>query len=572
MSQIGEGKAAIEGLGRLLGAGEGKAGRLPAGLGGGAREEFARLMASAQGRFPTDGKAGEMPVSRSSIAGQLGQLDQGGEELAEALAGLAEQLAQLREALGGKSGDGGAAGESLLGEAELEGMDALRSALDDLSDDIEGRLVRLEEMAGKAGDWDAGDEMGRGPVQGKTDRAAVDDWPGLESSAWGDVSESSNGELAETITALRDEVEALTEALSGLEQSVESGQPQVALSLTELTERLSSLRESVLEARREGGAGRSAMPAGLPGQLQALEQALQRAQSAAGGEAQLAQTAQAARGAGARGEESVRDGNWRFAETGRRSGGNAESARLGGVAAADAGRDADWSGGPVSAALGLTGRESPALERASLTRWSVLNGLEGQAVGRGEPDSLPAGGSAAATGVGGSPSAPLSGSSPSTGIFTGQPATGAPNPQMPAQLGQQIQWMVGKGVSRANIELRPADLGPLKIAIETQGDETRIALTATNATAQGLLEQQLPRLKEWLQEAGLADSEVEVGLGQESDFGQQLADADEGGQGSAGGAGGGADSSGGEQIALAADGSDGGDTTEEGRLILDLFA
>ena len=112
------------------------------------------------------------------------------------------------------------------------------------------------------------------------------------------------------------------------------------------------------------------------------------------------------------------------------------------------------------------------------------------------------------------------------GVFTGQAATPPPNPQMPAQLGQQIQWMVGKGVSRANIELRPADLGPLKISIETQGDETRIALTATNATTQGLLEQQLPRLKEWLQESGLADSEVDVSLGEEGGFGQQLADAD----------------------------------------------
>ena len=109
------------------------------------------------------------------------------------------------------------------------------------------------------------------------------------------------------------------------------------------------------------------------------------------------------------------------------------------------------------------------------------------------------------------------------GVFTGQAATPPPNPQLPAQLGQQIHWMVGKGQSRATIELRPADLGPLKISIETQGDETRIAVLATNPTTQGLLEQQLPRLREWLQDAGLEHSEVEVALGQESDFGEQLA-------------------------------------------------
>lgn len=577
MSQIGEGKTGIEGLGRLLGTGEGKAGRLAAGLGGGAREEFARLMASAQGRFKADG-----PIEGAGAATKGGPGASGGKAFAEALEGLADQLAKLRDALGGAAGKGASAGQAGA-DAEPAGIDSLRSALDDLVGELEDRIARLEGGPG------AGRVSGTGedPAGG---RSLVEGWPGAEGArplggqhggqagGEGDALLDSTAGTSSTMAELGAQVEALTDALARLKQSFGTDQAQAPAAMEGLMDRLASLRDGLVDARAELQGGRagdaSAMPAGLLGQMQALEQALQRAQAAAGGEVRAARGMAASRGDGQAGW----DGNWRFAETGRRAAGSNESVRLGGNAGAESARNADWTGGPVSAALGLTGSEANtvARERAPLTRWSALNGLEGQGAPRGESESALSGNPNATTGLGGSPASMMSSAAPASGIFTGQAAAGTPNPQMPAQLGQQIQWMVGKGVSKASIELRPADLGPLKIAIETQGDETRIALTATNATAQGLLEQQLPRLKEWLQEAGLANSEVEVDLGQESDFGQQLADADEGGESNPGETGGGAgqsnDADAAELAGVDPDGADGGDDSVAGRLVLDLFA
>lgn len=558
MSQIGEGKTTIESLGRLLGSADGKAGRMAAGLGGGGHEEFARLMASAQGRFKTDGEGG---LSRGAVASSesLAMAGQGvggdGGDFEQALAGLADQLAELREVLAGRSQGAAQSGEKATTEIGRE----VQSALDELAGLLDGRGARLNGASGDGGAQGHWDDSGDGPGNGLGMSPGAD-WRG------GGVAAGSSGPAGgvpdDLMAGLGDQVKELADALARLRQAIGNAASPSPDALQGLTERLAALRDGLADAQSEGGA----MAPGLLGQLQALEQAVRRAESAASGEARVAQGLAASRGEG----QSSWDGFWRFAENGRRPN---ESARLVGGAGSEAKRDADWTGGPVSAALGLTGREPSRAERerVPLTHWSSLNGLEGRQA-RSEADLASGAAQTASTGLGTSPASMSSGGSAAGGIFTGQAAAGTPNPQMPAQLGQQIQWMVGKGVSKASIELRPADLGPLKIAIETQGDETRIALTATNATAQGLLEQQLPRLKEWLQEAGLANSEVEVGLGQESDFGQQLADADDDGQGGAGGESGDGAQSG--QTAMAsADGTD--DLDEEsiqGRLVLDLFA
>jgi hypothetical protein len=258
--------------------------------------------------------------------------------------------------------------------------------------------------------------------------------------------------------------------------------------------------------------------------------------------------------------------SWRLA--GDKTGGARAEASP--VSPGDGGRNSDWSGGQISSLLGLTGRperDAAPRERGE-ARWSALAALGGEraAAERLESDWRRAEGLSG--GLSGSGPGSTAASGQSSPLFGGAAGNPAPNPQLPGQLGQQIQWMTGKGLSRANIELRPADLGPLKIAIETQGDETRIALTATNPTTQSLLEQQLPRLREWLQEAGLANSQVDVGL---SDDGGALADGaagdGEGGEAAAGEPGGG-DSG----LTEAQSDRPGGLAEVEGRWVLDLFA
>lgn len=566
MSQIGEGKATIESLGRLLGNADGKAGRLAAGLGGAGREEFARLMASAQGRFKTDGEGGlsrgAASASESLAAAAQGIGGRGG-DFEQALAGLADQLTQLREALAGRSPGTAQSGENTATEMAGE----IQSALDELAGLIDGRGGRQNGASAEVRAPGQGGGSGDSPADAAGNGAGIvsgADWRGGDGGVGG-LAGGASGVPDDLRAELGNQLKELADALGRMRQSMDNAGAPAPEALQGLTERLAALRDGLADAQSEGGA----MPPGLLGQLQAFEQVVRRAESAASGEARAAQGLAASRGE----SQPSWDGFLRFAENGRRSNGSGESTRLVGGAGGEAARDADWTGGPVSAALGLTGREPSQTprERAPLTHWSSLNGLEGRQA-RSEAELASGNAQTTSTGLGASPASMSSGASAAGGIFTGQAAPGTPNPQMPAQLGQQVQWMLGKGISKASIELRPADLGPLKIAIETQGDETRIALTASNATAQGLLEQQLPRLKEWLQEAGLANSEVEVDLGQESDFGQQLADADDEGQGSAAGESGDGTRTG-QTAMMDADGADGleGESTQ-GRLVLDLFA
>jgi flagellar hook-length control protein FliK len=110
-------------------------------------------------------------------------------------------------------------------------------------------------------------------------------------------------------------------------------------------------------------------------------------------------------------------------------------------------------------------------------------------------------------------------------------------PKLADNMGQQIQWMMGKNISRATLELNPAQLGPLKITIDMQQNQTNIQVLAAHHLTRDMLEQSLPRLREFLQDAGLAN--VQFSIGQDSAQGQgayQGQTADSGGRSSSGAA------------------------------------
>lgn len=83
--------------------------------------------------------------------------------------------------------------------------------------------------------------------------------------------------------------------------------------------------------------------------------------------------------------------------------------------------------------------------------------------------------------------------------------------KMPSDLGQNIQWMLGKNISRATLDINPANLGPLKISIDQQHDQIQIQIMAAHHLTRDALDQAIPRLREWLQEAGLNHAEVTIG-------------------------------------------------------------
>ncbi|KTG17342.1 MULTISPECIES: flagellar hook-length control protein FliK [unclassified Guyparkeria] len=564
MSQIGNEKGGLEMIGRLLGGVDGKAGRVATKLGGGASQDFARLMASAQGRL----NGGQVPSSTAGEGAKGGAVLP--DQLRSALNALGEEMARLRQRLASDASASAALGER--GQDLQATLEQMAEALSPAGQQGAGQKHPGDGMSASHRD---ADRNGRVPVQAQSDptqtpgagdsRSAVAatlesddlaDKAGGVSSSQGAPRPNALGRLSSDETFAR-EVADLAEALADWRQALDEGAVARTEAATDaLRDRLAGLRESM----QDGALVAGEQSPGLIGQLQALQQLMARAETARSGEAPAARAGAEPRG--------WSEWSWRLAGGGQQASTRSGIASTAFAAAAPVGDDADWSGGPVTAALGLAGREMPAQarsERLTPTHWSALGGPSAQSADAATEAMT----SASALGQAASASSSLSSGSASGGIFTGQAATPPPNPQMPAQLGQQIQWMVGKGVSRANIELRPADLGPLKISIETQGDETRIALTATNATTQGLLEQQLPRLKEWLQESGLAQSEVDVSLADEGDFGQQLADTDGEESGDQSGL-----TGDGEALASAGGAAEDAETAEwvDAQGVLDLFA
>jgi len=80
-------------------------------------------------------------------------------------------------------------------------------------------------------------------------------------------------------------------------------------------------------------------------------------------------------------------------------------------------------------------------------------------------------------------------------------------PQAPTfapALGQQIDvWMKG-GVQHAEVQLSPQDLGPIRVKIEMQGDQTRVHMTADVQSTRDALQQAMPQLSEQLGTVGLS--------------------------------------------------------------------
>ena len=60
-----------------------------------------------------------------------------------------------------------------------------------------------------------------------------------------------------------------------------------------------------------------------------------------------------------------------------------------------------------------------------------------------------------------------------------------------------------EGVHHARLELNPAEMGPLTVQIQIDGDRAQVHLAAENAHTRQALEQSMPQLAGGLREAGL---------------------------------------------------------------------
>ena len=84
-------------------------------------------------------------------------------------------------------------------------------------------------------------------------------------------------------------------------------------------------------------------------------------------------------------------------------------------------------------------------------------------------------------------------------------------PDWPQRLGEQIQWRLGEGIQEARIEITPRELGLVDVRLSMDDGGLRVHLSAAHAQTRELLQSELPRLREWLQQGGVQLADAQVG-------------------------------------------------------------
>lgn len=108
------------------------------------------------------------------------------------------------------------------------------------------------------------------------------------------------------------------------------------------------------------------------------------------------------------------------------------------------------------------------------------------------------------------------------------------------QVGQKVIWMVGGEEQSATLELNPPDLGPVQVVLNVSNEMASVTFSAQQLEVRQALENSLPRLREMMNESGIALGNATVNAG--SDGSQQQGQQGSGRPGSGGGGNGGGDS------------------------------
>jgi flagellar hook-length control protein FliK len=114
----------------------------------------------------------------------------------------------------------------------------------------------------------------------------------------------------------------------------------------------------------------------------------------------------------------------------------------------------------------------------------------------------------------------------SAGAFRDQLMTPQNEERLQKAVGERIMRMVESGNWDTEMELNPARLGTIRIRLSMEGSELQVAMSSQNAGVRDLLEASMPRLRDGLNDSGiaLANSTVDQELGQQSGNPQQAND------------------------------------------------
>ncbi|MBZ8141786.1 hypothetical protein CLD22_17995, partial [Rubrivivax gelatinosus] len=87
--------------------------------------------------------------------------------------------------------------------------------------------------------------------------------------------------------------------------------------------------------------------------------------------------------------------------------------------------------------------------------------------------------------------------------YAGQIAAPVGSPDFAPGLSAQVSVMLRDGMQEARLQLNPAEMGPITVQIQVEGNTAQVVMSAQQADTRQALEQALPTLAGALQEAGL---------------------------------------------------------------------
>ena len=84
-------------------------------------------------------------------------------------------------------------------------------------------------------------------------------------------------------------------------------------------------------------------------------------------------------------------------------------------------------------------------------------------------------------------------------------------------LALRIQWIFQQALSSAEIMMDPPELGPLSVKMQHRGGETNIVFQVNNQQTKEMIEDNLPKLKELLEEQGIALGDTQIKQNQQQE-------------------------------------------------------
>ncbi len=112
------------------------------------------------------------------------------------------------------------------------------------------------------------------------------------------------------------------------------------------------------------------------------------------------------------------------------------------------------------------------------------------------------------------------------GIVSASVQTPVGSPEWGQAMSQRIMWLANRGISAAELQLNPRDLGPVDVRISVSGEQATVQFSSQQAGVREALESSVVRLREMMESGGLNLADVDVSDQSHSEHAQ--ADAGDG--------------------------------------------